>query len=174
MFKKTIMAALALVAASLVPALAADLDPRLQERAAVVDEGPEGRVRVGVLACTIEGGVGFIIGSSKAVVCTFTNNRQGVTEVYVGTIRRFGLDIGFTGEQYLRWIVFAPQAANATERLAGTYTGLSAGGALGLAFGANALLGGSADSVVLQPFSLQAGTGLNLAAGVTSFRIERQ
>lgn len=138
-----------------------------------VSEGPEGRTRAGVLSCTIEGGIGLLIGSSKGVACTFKNASTGKTETYSGKISKLGLDIGITGEQYMRWVVFGPQGADNIEGFAGTYSGVSAGAGLGVAFGANALIGGSEKNFVLQPVSAQAGTGVNVAVGVASMNLKR-
>ena len=139
------------------------------KRLAKGKKGPEGRTRVGTLRCEVDGGVGLIVGSSKTVNCTFKGPNG--TERYAGRINKLGLDIGVTGKQYLRWVVFAPGASDAT--LAGRYAGVSASGALGAGFGANALIGGSKKQVVLQPISVQAGTGINVAVGVASLNLSR-
>ena len=170
--KKTLLAAVtaALFATQIDGALAQD---NLPDEKPLVAEGPEGRTQFGVLACEIEGGIGLLVGSSKAVECTFKNKVSGNTETYEGRINKLGLDIGVTGIQYMRWAVFAPDAATVKEGFAGQYNGVSASGALGVAFGANALIGGSDKQIVLQPFSVQAGTGLNVALGVSSMKITR-
>ena len=54
----------------------------------------QARVEVGVLTCTVRGGSGFIIGSTKDLRCRF--NKPGRDEFYHGTISKFGLDIGTT------------------------------------------------------------------------------
>lgn len=138
-----------------------------------VEKGPEGRQRAGVLACTIDGGIGLLVGSSKGVNCTFKNRATGKTETYTGKMNKIGLDIGITGEQYMRWVVFGPQGGENIEGFAGKYRGVSAGAGLVVAFGANALIGGSDKNFVLQPVSAQAGTGLNVAVGIASMTIAR-
>jgi hypothetical protein len=55
--------------------------------------------------------------------------------------------------------------------LAGNYVGVGASAAVGVGGGANALVGGSGRSFTLQPFSAQAQTGVNLAAGVASLEL---
>jgi hypothetical protein len=135
----------------------------------------DGRVQMGVLSCEVDGGVGLIIGSSKKMSCTF-NRGQGadaVKESYLGSISKFGLDVGVTGKQFMKWAVFSPEDADSTEGFSGKYVGVSADGSLGIGFGANALVGGSDKSFVLQPVSVQAQTGLNLAVGVSSMKIEK-
>ena len=54
----------------------------------------------------------------------------------------------------------------------GSYGGVSAEATAIVGFGANVLIGGFQKSITLQPISIQAQTGLDLAAG--SCRIEPQ
>ncbi len=135
----------------------------------------QGKVQSGVLNCEIDGGVGLIIGSSKKMSCTFKRGTgdEAVKEFYLGSISKFGLDVGITGKQFMKWAVFAPEDADSTEGFAGKFIGVSADGSLGVGFGANALVGGSEKSFVLQPVSVQGQTGLNLAIGVSSMKIEK-
>ena len=129
-----------------------------------------GGVKVGVLKCRIDGGVGFIIGSSKGVDCVFDPSGRRADEHYTGTIGKLGLDIGVTNESYLAWIVFAPGKVK-SGALKGSYTGASAEATLGLGLGANALIGGFRKGINLQPLSVQAQTGLNIAAGIASLNL---
>jgi hypothetical protein len=128
-------------------------------------------VKIGVLTCDVAGGVGMIIGSSKAVDCTFEGT-VGSRERYKGTIGKFGLDIGVTKQGVMAWAVFAPGKIN-RGALAGHYAGASAEASVAIGLGANVLIGGSDKSITLQPLSVQAQTGLNLAAGVASLRLKR-
>ena len=127
--------------------------------------------KVGVLSCRVSGGVGFIITSSKALNCVFEAT-DGRKERYVGTIRRFGIDIGITGEGRLGWVVLAPERGRKAGALEGDYVGVGAEATVGVGVGANALLGGFERSVTLQPLSVQVQTGGDLAAGVTSMNLE--
>ena len=123
------------------------------------------RVEAGVLRCTVEGGIGLVVGSRKAVSCVF-RHRGGADEDYVGRITKIGLDIGFTKRTEIVWAVLAPTANLPPASLAGRYGGVSAEATVGVGVGANALFGGSRRSVVLQPLSVQGQTGLDIAAGV--------
>ncbi len=125
----------------------------------------DARGRVGVLECNIAPGVGFIITSDQALSCRF-QSVNGWTNYYVGTIRKFGLDLGFSGPQRLVWAVFAPAVPGARYALAGEYVGATGDVSIGVGLGANVLVGGSARSIALQPLSVSADTGLNIAAGV--------
>lgn len=126
-------------------------------------------VKVGVLNCHISGGVGWVIGSSKKVDCTFKRSGGG-REHYVGTIGKLGVDVGITDETVLGWVVFAPGKVN-RGALKGSYTGAGAEATVGLGVGANVLVGGFRKGINLQPLSLQAQTGLNVAAGVASLHL---
>ena len=126
--------------------------------------------QVGLLQCDVSGGVGLIITSQRQMACTFTNSR-GELEVYTGTIRRFGLDIGATAGGQMVWSVFARRGPFGRGALAGLYSGASAEATVVAGLGANVLLGGSNRSFALQPVSLQGQTGLNVAAGVADLQL---
>jgi len=67
--------------------------------------------------------------------------------------------------------VFAPTNGYYHGALAGAYVGASADVTIGIGLGANALVGGSHRSFALQPLSVEANTGLNLAGGVSELRL---
>lgn len=128
-------------------------------------------VKVGTLTCNVEGGIGFIIGSSKGMECTFNGNR-GV-ERYGGVINKFGVDIGITGSQVMTWVVFAPGDVQ-RGALAGTYVGATAEATAAIGAGANVLIGGFNRNITLQPVSISGQTGLNVAAGVAELVLHAQ
>lgn len=127
--------------------------------------------RIGALECNIAGGPGFIITSSKALSCIFKPTR-GRHETYVGTIRKFGLDIGATQKGKIVWAVLAPSSSVRPGALAGDYVGVSAEATVGAGVQANALVGGFEKSFNLQPLSIGGQTGLNIAAGVSELTLE--
>src|SRR6202795_3716945 len=128
------------------------------------------RTKVGQLTCDISGGIGLIIASKKDVTCMFTPSQPGPREVYVGSIRKFGLDIGATAGGEMIWAVFAPSNKR-FGALAGNYGGASAEATVGAGLGANVLVGGSNRTVTLQPVSVQGQSGLNLAVGVAGLEL---
>ena len=130
-----------------------------------------GGVNVGYLNCTAAGGVGFVFGSSRTLNCLFTRT-DGVGERYEGTIRRFGVDIGFTRESTIVWMVFAPGSI-APGALAGEYAGASAQGTVGVGVGANVLARRQQQSDSLQPVSVEGSVGLNAAAGVAAVSLRK-
>jgi len=137
--------------------------------AAISGAQAQSRVEVGVLTCTASGSTGFIVGSTRHIRCRF--NRQGRDEFYSGTIDKFGIDIGTTQKAQISWAVLAPTANLPRRSLVGSYGGVSAEATIGVGVGANALIGGSDKSIVLQPLSVQAQQGLNIAAGVSSLQL---
>ena len=130
-------------------------------------------MELGVLDCTVEGGAGFIIGSTKDVLCTYRPADSSLApENYHGTISKIGLDIGVTGKTLITWAVIAPNAdLYAPGALAGDYVGASAEASAAIGAGANVLVGGSNRTFSLQPLSVQAQTGVNLAIGIAEFKL---
>ena len=128
------------------------------------------RAKVGELRCEVSAGLGMIIASSKDLECRFHSARGG-TEGYHGKINKFGLDLGGTDRGVLVWDVYAPTAGPLHHALAGDYAGVGASATVGVGLGANALVGGSNREFSLQPLSVQAQTGLDIAAGVSSITL---
>ena len=128
------------------------------------------RTKVGTLSCDISGGIGLIITSKKDLTCMFTPSQAGPREVYVGSITKFGLDLGATAGGEMVWAVYAPSTRK-FGALAGNYGGATAEATVGAGLGANVLVGGSDRTVALQPISVQGQAGLNVAAGAAELRL---
>ena len=129
------------------------------------------RIKAGVLNCDVSAGFGFIIGSQRSVQCVFTPDGPGPEETYVGTISRFGLDIGATARGHMVWAVHAEYWGKQVGALAGDYGGASGEATIAVGLGANVLVGGSNRTIALQPVSVQGQVGLNLALGVAELRL---
>jgi Protein of unknown function (DUF992) len=128
-------------------------------------------VKVGMLTCEVAGGVGWIVGSSKTVDCVYEPSGGGSSEHYTGRIGKLGVDIGVTNQTSIAWVVFAPGKTK-KGALRGSYTGASAEATVVAGLGANVLVGGFSKTINLQPVSVQAQTGLNIAAGIASLSLE--
>lgn len=127
-------------------------------------------IKVGVLTCAAGPKIGLLITSKQKISCSFQPDaHEG--EHYSGTIREYGLDIGVTAASVIVWAVFASQSDYVPGSLAGTYVGVSAEQTIILGLGANLLVGGSEDSLALQPLSVQGQAGLNLAIGVSKLEL---
>src|SRR3954447_13647683 len=86
--KATLAAALvALAAASAAPAQAA-------------------YVKAGVLTCNVGPSIGLIITQRKDMTCTFSPT-SGRAEFYAGTLRKWGLAVGATGQGVVVWAVLS-------------------------------------------------------------------
>ena len=144
--------------------VAAALAAAIGIAASAAPAAAQGGVKVGTLTCNVSSGWGFVFGSSRALNCTFA--APGRYEYYVGNIMKFGVDLGYTQGGVLIWTVVAPTANLAPGSLAGGYAGGTASATVGVGVGANALVGGSGNTVALQPLSLEGQTGLNVAAGI--------
>lgn len=129
------------------------------------------RALAGTLECNVSEGIGFIFGSSRTLGCTFNIN-GGRPEHYVGRINRFGVDLGITGPSVIVWQVFASSDAPGRFPLTGTYAGVGGQATVGVGLGANALVGGSNQTVALQPVDVSAQTGLNVAAGIAELQLQ--
>jgi len=127
---------------------------------------------VGMLKCNEASGWGLVFGSTKDLKCVFTASDKGVKPVhFTGTIKKYGVDIGFTKEAQMVWLVFAPGTL-APGALAGGYAGATATAAAGVGVGANVLIGGNARQITLQPISVEGSVGLNVAAGVGEIQLK--
>ena len=124
-----------------------------------------GGVKVGDLTCSVAGGWGKVIGSSRRVNCTFSPTHRS-PERYTGHITKIGLDLGYRRSGTIVWGVFSPTDYLGHGDLRGSYGGVTASATLGVGVGGNALVGGSNHSFSLQPFSIEGSTGVNVAAGI--------
>lgn len=129
---------------------------------------------LGVLDCQVDGGRGFIIGSRKGVACTFRPyDKAFMPETYTGVISKLGIDVGHTSVGSLSWAVLAATHGVRGGTLAGNYYGTNAEATIVTGGGANLLVGGFQGAITLQPLSVQAQTGLNLAVAVQKMELYR-
>ena len=135
-----------------------------------IGSSAQDRVQVGVLECRGGASIGFIVGSVTNLGCVL--RVAGLPEDrYVATIRKVGLDLGITEETALAWGVYAPVARLGPGDLAGDYAGAQGSASIGLGAGGNFLVGGSNNTIALQPLSVQGQVGLNVAAGLESLEL---
>jgi hypothetical protein len=130
-----------------------------------------GRLQLGTLDCTIDGGTGYLVTSNKGVSCVFRPYHHGPSEIYTGVISKLGVDLGKTHQGQLVWAVFAATRDRDAGDLAGSYYGVNAEASVVTGGGANLLVGGLDSAFMLEPLSVQAQTGVNLAVAVTSLQL---
>jgi hypothetical protein len=126
---------------------------------------------IGTLNCNVSGSVGLVFGSSKDLTCVFVTH-NGATETYQGTIRKFGIDVGFTKAAHVMWHVYSL----GTDRGAGALNGQFAGGqesaALGASAGTVGLFGGRNSEIVLESIAFaEKKAGLNFAEGIAEMTL---
>lgn len=133
-------------------------------------DAAESNVRIGTLRCDVQSGIGLVLTSKKDMICSF-KAANGGSERYAGTIKKYGVDIGSTDRGVLGWAVFSPSKGPARGALAGSYVGATGEATVGVGVGANVLVGGSKRSFTLQPLSLSAQQGVNVALGVADLEL---
>lgn len=123
-------------------------------------------VKIGTLTCHVDSGWGYVLGSSRNMQCDY-DGTAGTADHYVGTLSKFGVDIGYLSGATLVWAVVAPTLDAGPGALAGDYAGATASATIVGGVGANALVGGLDRSIALQPVSLEGNSGyFDVAAGV--------
>ena len=168
--------ATALIATTLFvpPAITAHAaDVEVIEKTPRYETDVHGGVKIGYLTCNVGEGGGYVLGSAKELDCTFRSSFEGEgRDSYVGTIKKLGIDLGYTARGKIVWAVFAPTAGYHRGSLRGTYLGAAAEATLGAGIAANVLLGGTGGSIQLQPVSVGGQLGLNVAAAGTTVTLK--
>jgi Protein of unknown function (DUF992) len=134
-------------------------------------QAQEAGIVAGTLTCDGRGSIGAIIGSRQRLSCVFNPVGGSPRQSYSARITRLGLDVGIKGPSRMIWTVLGPSSGLQRGALEGTFAGVGANASVGVGGGANVLVGGSHNAIVLQPLSVQAQTGLNVAAGVAGLRL---
>ena len=129
-------------------------------------------VKIGMLECKAGPGIGLIIVKDEKLDCVFKQD-GGVEEHYGGQMTDIGIELGVTGATGIIWAVFAATNDYTPGSLEGVYGGASADASVVLGVGANALIGGSDQSLALQPFSVQGQTGLDIGLGISGMTLKQ-
>jgi hypothetical protein len=126
---------------------------------------------IGSLSCNVSGSVGLIFGSSKNLSCVFLTNSGG-TETYQGSIKKFGIDIGFTKAAHVLWHVYSLGTDRGAGALAGQFVGGQESLAAGVSAGTNGLYGGRNNEIILESITItDKKSGLNFADGVAELSL---
>jgi hypothetical protein len=125
---------------------------------------------IGALSCNVSGSVGFILGSTKELSCVFLTV-NGTSELYRGSIDRFGIDIGYTKAIHVLWHVYSLGSDRGAGALGGKYLGSQGSITFGSGVGGNLLLGGRNNEIVLQTAGMQGNAGYNFADGIAEISL---
>lgn len=130
--------------------------------------------KIGTLECFVDAGGSYVVGSTKDVSCVLYGENDEALEHYVGELKKYGVDIGFTEESLLAWDVFVANGKTYTPgALAGGYAGASANASITFGLGASVLIGGLSESFALQPVQIARQKGINIAIGITRMQLEQ-
>jgi hypothetical protein len=140
--------------------------------AASVEAQDKKDVEAGMLRCHEASGWGLVFGSTRELKCTFSGAEKDAKPVgFNGTIKRYGVDIGYKGSAIILWAVATTSDKFTPGQIAGSYGGLTAEASWAAGLGANVLVGGTAKGIALQPVSVTGIAGANLAAGVVEVEL---
>ena len=166
--RQLIFTTIGLLALANTGSLAGDLPSRYAPPP-VIGGGPG--TKVGVLNCRIAPHLGLIVVGFQNMQCRFTSEGPAPSENYLGKMTTVGLDLGFTAGGALTWGVYASTKNMVPGSLSGNYAGASGSVSVGVGVGENFLLGGSGNSVALQPWSVEGTTGVNASLGLSNMEL---
>lgn len=129
-------------------------------------------VKSGELRCQASGAVGAVVASRQTLDCTLAPTQGGPALRYSGTITKVGVAIGEIKAGEMRWLVYSPNLSGPAD-IQGAFVGVTADVAVGRGLGANVLVGGDRNGVALQPVSVEANQGVNVAAGIAELELRR-
>jgi hypothetical protein len=122
--------------------------------------------RIGTLECKVAPNVSFVVGSHRRAGCIFYALNRREMHRYRADLGRVGVDLNVSQGGTLIWAVHAHNRRLFRGDLRGTYTGASGNVAVGVGLGANVLLGGSSNTIALQPLSGEGNIGVGISLGV--------
>lgn len=130
------------------------------------------RIYIGSLTCNIEGGTGYILGSSKSMDCVFLSKDGVQSAQYTGTINKVGVDIGYTKAIHTIWRVYTLGPDRPANSLSGTYVGEQGTVAAGGQAGGNWIYGGPNAEIGMIASGIVQDAGYNLAMGIGAMTLK--
>lgn len=128
--------------------------------------------RVGTLQCRLLGNGISVLVENQQMDCIYRDDAEGAVPAhYAGALTKVGVNVTINGPGQLAWGVVAATDHIGPGALAGSYVGPGISAKLGVGGGGSALVGGSGNTFSLQPFNVQAGSGIGLTAGVESLTL---
>lgn len=128
--------------------------------------------RAGVLQCRLSGSAVSVLVENQGLDCVFQDDDEGVLPAhYIGKLTKVGANISVNGPGEVVWGVVAATGRLGPGALAGAYAGPNTSVKVGVGGGGALLVGGSDNTVSLQPLELEAGSGLGVTAGIESLTL---
>jgi len=169
-----------LLAAGLAAALAVTIggcQNKPQDAQAANQQFANSKVYIGALSCRVSGSTSFIIGSTRDLDCAYLT-KDGISQGYKGTIRQFGVDIGYTKEGHILWHVFQVNGlvggtvSTDPTVLVGGFIGQNTQVTASAGAGGAFLYGGANNQIVLQATEIRgSGGGYNLAYAIADIEL---
>ncbi len=123
--------------------------------------------RVGVLQCRLMGNGISIVVENQQMDCIYRDDAEGaIPSHYIGVLTKVGANVTINGPGALAWGVVAATDYIGPGALAGSYMGPEVSAKIGVGGGGAILVGGSDNTFSLQPFQVEAGSGVGWTAGV--------
>lgn len=132
--------------------------------------------QAGTLTCSIEPGLGLVVGSARGVACSYSfYDRKGrpVRESYAGSMTRAGFDVGLTSGQTVSWSVFTAGGFNRRGMMSGAFAGASSDASIVVGAGTHALLGQGRRAISLEPLAASGQVGFGVGFGATGLDLQR-
>ena len=108
----------------------------------------------------------------QALDCIYKDDDEGFQPAhYIGKLTKVGANLSVNGPGQLVWVVAAATRHIGPGALAGDYAGPEATVKVGVGGGGAVLVGGSSNTISLQPLTVEAGTGLGVTAGIESLTL---
>jgi hypothetical protein len=128
--------------------------------------------RAGTLQCRLLGNDLSVIVENQQIDCLFHDDDEGAAPAhYTGTLTKVGPNVTINGKGELAWGVVAATGKVGPGALAGNYIGPNVSAKIGVGGGGAVLVGGSDNTFSLQPFQIEAGSGIGWNAGVESLTL---
>jgi hypothetical protein len=128
--------------------------------------------RIGTLQCKLLGNGISVLVENQPIDCNYSDDSEGAVPVhYTGMLTKVGPNISVNGQGELAWGVIAATGKVGPGALAGNYTGPGVSAKIGVGGGGAVLVGGSDNTFSLQPFNIEAGSGLGWNAGVENLAL---
>jgi hypothetical protein len=128
--------------------------------------------RAGVLQCRLSGNDISVLVENQGLDCLFQDDDEGLVPAhYIGKLTKVGANITVNGPGEIAWGVVAATGHLGPGALAGAYAGPNTSVKVGVGGGGALLVGGSDNTVSLQPLQLEAGSGLGVTAGIESLTL---
>ena len=128
--------------------------------------------RIGSLQCRLSGSSLSVLVENQTVDCLYEDDREGVAPGhYVGKLTKVGANFSVDGPGQLAWGVNAATRDIGPGALQGAYAGPETTVKVGVGGGGALLVGGSNNTISLQPLEVETGKGFGLTAGAESLNL---